>query len=307
MVSQNRILTVSYGTFSCTLEGFDDPFGTMKAIAEYFRDLAAEDRYFGAEPPQPDAAMLHRIAEREIQRRVEAKIQDNGNGVILRAAEAERPHPVARPLAMPEPVAEAARAPDPVPAPVVPPVAVAPVLVEPAPRLRPVDDGVAAKLARIRAAVDRSRVSQDDDDAEDMPPAPRAVVPLPADLIEDLPEDLPEAAAPMADLDVPETVSFDMPGDMADSLAVADVAANAPAAFATAAPAPAPEASELQAPLGSSSTSSWHGLHSLRFVQLTCRPQNTTRNQELEPWRVFRVRTGNEDPTFAISADRLRR
>ncbi|MCT8159806.1 hypothetical protein [Pseudoruegeria sp. SHC-113] len=213
----------------------------MKAIAEYFRDLAAEDRYFGAEPPAPDAEMLARIAEKEVSRRVEARIKDNN--VVLRQQEAPalEPQRAAPSPIPPQPVARSAAAESPrKPA------------FQAAPAAAPASadaDSIAAKLQRIRAVVAQNKAGTsdrlfDEDEqvgeiAEELnataepaaPAADPAPAPAPQPVLDD--PDLIAAAAEEGEADA---------GDEEDSLAALE------AFEQTAAPAPqAEEAFEEEA------------------------------------------------------------
>lgn len=206
MTSESKILTVSYGTFSCTLEGFDNPFDTMKAIAEYFRDLSAQDRHFGAEPPQPDAAMLHRLAEREVSRMVasgqrdegallppETPAPDAGSPRIHLNASARRPAPRAETSA---PLDEEQG------------IAAEPSLTDVIP------DGVAAKLARIRGAVHpaASLATRDAD------PELTAAASVSAFAVDGTAEDLLDLP-PIEDLDTPVEPVDETAAEGADELA----------------------------------------------------------------------------------------
>ncbi len=65
MGESNKVLSVSYGTFSCRLEGFDDSVETMKAVVSYFHELAGHDRFMDMDPQAPDVDALAELTQQE--------------------------------------------------------------------------------------------------------------------------------------------------------------------------------------------------------------------------------------------------
>jgi hypothetical protein len=80
MTFTDKIVTLSYGTLSCSLQGFDDKFDILKPIADYFRDLWIDAHQNGKGLPAPDADDLARIVGEVIAHPVEGY---EAQGVII--------------------------------------------------------------------------------------------------------------------------------------------------------------------------------------------------------------------------------
>ena len=74
MTDQTQILDVTYGMFSCRLEGFDDSVATMKQIVSYFHDLAGHEAFMGDALLAPDMEEVSRVAGASSRGDVEAAV-----------------------------------------------------------------------------------------------------------------------------------------------------------------------------------------------------------------------------------------
>jgi len=81
----NKVLSVSYGHFSCSVEGFDDSFEVMTSVVEFFRNLAQEDRYFGAEPVKLTPDLIAELSKKTQTSNIEVT-QDADNLTVRKSS-----------------------------------------------------------------------------------------------------------------------------------------------------------------------------------------------------------------------------
>ncbi|KQB95512.1 hypothetical protein AL073_16565 [Loktanella sp. 1ANDIMAR09] len=77
MDENTQVLDVTYGNFSCRLEGFEDSVETMKMVVSFFHDLAGHDRFMDTEPLAPDMETLALLTEEQTGVAVDIEGEDN--------------------------------------------------------------------------------------------------------------------------------------------------------------------------------------------------------------------------------------
>ena len=83
MEENTQVLDVTYGNFSCRLEGFADSVETMKLVVSFFHELSGHDRFLDTEPLAPNLDELARLTK--AQTGVAVDIEGDGSRVSLRA------------------------------------------------------------------------------------------------------------------------------------------------------------------------------------------------------------------------------
>ncbi|WP_322889722.1 MULTISPECIES: hypothetical protein [unclassified Yoonia] len=170
MTEQTKILDVTYGTFSCRLEGFDDSVETMKQVVGYFHELAGHERFLNTALLAPDMDELALLTGAQSGGAVDAGMDEGKlrlrlrEGADAQAPQSDSPEPEPT-LDYDETDEDLADLQD---------ADAADDLAEgdadqDAPDARFDEDSVAAKLERIRAVVGRGHVTEPADSyAEDL-------------------------------------------------------------------------------------------------------------------------------------------
>ena len=80
----DRVLSVSYGLFSCTLDGFDDPVALVRELTGWFQDVAARDRLFGTDGTARDALRDHGVEAEADRGDLRLRAAGGGGDIVSR-------------------------------------------------------------------------------------------------------------------------------------------------------------------------------------------------------------------------------